>query len=106
MKIRQIALLAGLAGLVAAPAAMADELAIATKAQCMSCHALDKKVVGPAYKEVAKKYKGQADAADKLAAKVRKGGSGVWGPIPMSANDDKKISDADLKAVIAWILKM
>lgn len=106
MKLRQIALLAGLAGLIAAPAAMADEMAIATKAQCMACHNVDKKVVGPSYKDVAKKYKGQADAAAKLSAKVRKGGSGVYGPVPMPPNDDKKISDADLKAVIEWVLKM
>lgn len=105
MKLRHIAMLCGLAGLLGAPAAMASE-AIAQKAGCLACHTKDKKVVGPSYQEVAKKYKGQADAPAKLAAKVRKGGSGVWGSVPMPPNDEKKISDADIKAVIDWILKM
>ncbi len=105
MKLSHIAMLCGIAGLVAAPAAMANEAA-AQKAGCMACHAKDKKIVGPAYQEVAKKYKGQADAPGKLAAKVRKGGSGTWGPVPMPPNPTDKINDADLKAVIDWILKM
>lgn len=85
---------------VAAPA-MADE-ALAKSKNCMSCHAVDKKVVGPSYKDVAKKYAGQKDAADKLAAKVIKGGSGVWGPVPMPAN--AQVNDADAKKLVAWIL--
>lgn len=85
---------------VAAPA-MADE-ALAKSKNCMSCHAVDKKVVGPAYKDVAKKYAGQKDAADKLAAKVIKGGSGVWGPVPMPAN--AQVNEADAKKLVAWIL--
>lgn len=105
MKLRHIAMLCGVAGVLAAPAALASE-AIAQKAGCLACHTKDKKVVGPSYQEVAKKYKGQADAPAKLAAKVRKGGSGVWGSVPMPPNDEKKISDADIKAVIDWILKM
>ncbi len=87
---------------VAAPA-MADE-ALAKSKNCMACHAVDKKVVGPAYKDVAKKYAGQKDAADKLAAKVIKGGSGVWGPVPMPAN--AQVNDADAKKLVAWILAM
>ena len=87
---------------VAAPA-MADE-ALAKSKNCMACHATDKKVVGPAYKDVAKKYAGQKDAADKLAAKVIKGGSGVWGPVPMPAN--AQVNDADAKKLVAWILAM
>lgn len=83
--------------------AMASE-AIAQKAGCLACHAKDKKILGPSYKDVAAKYKGQADAAAKLADKVRKGGVGVWGPIPMPANPADKINDADLKAVVAWVL--
>ena len=75
-----------------------------TKAGCLACHAKDKKIVGPAYKDVAAKYKGQ-DVSAKLMEKVRKGGSGVWGPIPMPPNPPEKISDADLKAVIESILK-
>ena len=85
---------------VAAPA-MADE-ALAKSKNCMSCHAIDKKLVGPSYKDVAKKYAGQKDAADKLAAKVIKGGSGVWGPVPMPAN--AQVNDADAKKLVAWIL--
>ena len=85
---------------VAAPA-MADE-ALAKSKNCMSCHATDKKLVGPSYKDVAKKYAGQKDAADKLAAKVIKGGSGVWGPVPMPAN--AQVNDADAKKLVAWIL--
>ena len=61
--------------------ALAD-LALATAKNCMACHAVDKKLVGPSYKEVAAKYAGQKDAVDKLAGKIMKGGSGVWGPVP------------------------
>ncbi len=75
------------------------------KAGCLACHAKDKKIVGPAYKDVAAKYKGQ-DVTAKLMEKVRKGGSGVYGPIPMPPNPPGKISDADLKAVIESILKL
>jgi cytochrome c len=87
---------------VAAPA-MADE-ALAKSKNCMACHTVDKKVVGPAYKDVAKKYAGQKDAADKLAGKVIKGGSGVWGPVPMPAN--AQVNEADAKKLVAWILAM
>jgi cytochrome c len=70
----------------------------------MACHTKDKKLVGPAFKDIAAKYKGQ-DASAKLFDKVRKGGSGVYGPIPMSPNGPDKISDPDLKDAIATILK-
>ncbi|MGE5471228.1 MAG: c-type cytochrome [Bacteroidota bacterium] len=93
-------LLAPLAGF----AASAEE-GILGKAGCLACHAKDKKLVGPAYNDVAAKYKGQGDALAKLTDKVRKGGAGVWGPIPMPPNSPEKISDADLKAALAWILK-
>ena len=76
-----------------------------TKAGCFACHLKDKKLVGPSYKDVAAKYKSQADAVAKLSEKVRKGGAGVWGPVPMSPNPPDKISDADLKAAIEWVLK-
>ena len=69
---------------------------------CLACHAPDKKLVGPAYKEVAKKYAGQPDAVNKLAEKVMKGGSGVWGPVPMPPN---AVSDAEAKQLVSWILK-
>jgi len=85
---------------VAAPA-MAD-LALATSKNCMACHAIDKKLVGPAYKDVAAKYAGQKDAADKLAAKIMKGGSGVWGPVPMPANT--QVNEAEAKKLAAWVL--
>lgn len=86
--------------MVSAPAFASKE--IASKNACMGCHAVDKKVVGPAYKDIAAKYKGQADAVDKLAKKVKAGGAGVWGPIPMPANAG--ISEADAKTVVKWIL--
>jgi cytochrome c len=85
---------------VSAPA-MAD-LALATSKNCMACHAVDKKMVGPSYKDVAAKYAGQKDAVDKLAAKIVKGGSGVWGPVPMPAN--AQVSEADSKKLAAWVL--
>ncbi|MES3004301.1 MAG: c-type cytochrome [Pseudomonadota bacterium] len=83
--------------------AMAD-LALATSKNCMACHAVDKKLVGPAYKEVAAKYAGQKDAADKLAAKIQKGGSGVWGPVPMPANP--QVNEAEAKKLAAWVLTL
>lgn len=104
---RAILAVAGLLALgVAAPAAaQANPEAAMNKAGCMACHAKDKKLVGPAYKDVATKYKGQADAVAKLSEKVRKGGQGVFGPVPMPPNGPDKISDADLKAAVEWILK-
>jgi cytochrome c len=73
------------------------------KAGCMACHTKDKKVVGPSFKEIAAKYKGQ-DVVAKLIEKVRKGGAGVYGPVPMAPNPADKINDADLKAAIELIL--
>ncbi len=83
--------------------AMADQ-ALATSKNCMSCHAVNKKLVGPSYKDVASKYAGQKDAVDKLAAKIMKGGSGVWGPVPMPANP--QVNDADAKKLAAWVLSL
>jgi len=105
MKFEKLLLLAGLSACIATPALASME--IATKGGCTACHTVDKKLVGPAYKDVAAKYKTQADAmAPKLAEKVRKGGVGVWGPIPMPPNGPEKINDADLKTAIAWVLKL
>jgi cytochrome c len=87
---------------VSAPA-MADE-ALAKAKNCMACHAVDKKLVGPAYKDVAKKYAGDAKAADMLAAKIQKGGSGVWGAVPMPANP--QVNDAEAKKLAAWVLSL
>ncbi len=86
-----------------AQAATPDE--ILTISGCMACHAKDKKLVGPAYKDVSAKYKGQ-DASAKVMEKVRKGGSGVYGPIPMPANPAAKINDADLKTAVDYILTL
>lgn len=90
------------AGVLAAPGARADE-ALLKKYNCYACHQTDKKVIGPSYKDVAKKYKGQKDAAATLAAKVKKGGQGVWGAIPMPPN--AQVSDADIKKMVEFILK-
>ncbi len=91
------------AALAAAGAARADE-ALSKKYNCTACHQVDKKNVGPAYKDVAKKYKGQADAVAKLADKVKKGSSGVWGPVPMPPN--AAVPDADIKKLLEWVLAM
>jgi cytochrome c len=85
---------------LAAPA-LADQ-ALATAKNCMACHAVDKKLVGPSYKDVATKYAGQKDAVDKLAVKIVKGGSGVWGPVPMPANT--QVSEAEAKKLAAWVM--
>ena len=74
------------------------------KSGCTACHAIDKKLIGPAYVEVAAKYKGDAGAATKLAEKVKKGGSGVWGQVPMPPNP--QVSDADLKTMITYIFAL
>lgn len=105
MKLKSLLLLGGVAALALSSSVFASE-AIATKSGCLACHTVDKKLVGPSYKDVAAKYKGKADAAAMLADKVRKGGVGNWGPppIPMPPNPADKISDADLKTVIQWIL--
>lgn len=95
-----IALSLVLAATVTSPAFANAELA--QKKNCMACHAVDKKVIGPAYKDVAAKYAGQKDAADKLAQKIMKGGSGVWGAVPMPANP--QVSDAESKTLAAWVL--
>lgn len=89
-----------LSAAVASPAfANAD---LAKQKNCMACHATDKKVIGPSYKDVAAKYTGQKDAADKMAQKILKGGSGVWGAVPMPANP--QVTEAEAKALAAWVL--
>ena len=80
---------------------LADE-ALAKAKNCLACHATDKKLVGPSYKEVAAKYKADKTAADKLAKKVIAGGSGVWGAVPMPANP--QVNEAEAKKLVAWIL--
>ncbi|HWS73817.1 MAG TPA: c-type cytochrome [Quisquiliibacterium sp.] len=95
----KLALAAAAAGIAAPAMANAD---LAKKYNCTACHAADKKMVGPSYKDVAAKYKGQADAVAKLSDKVKKGGSGVWGPVPMPPN--AAVPDADIKVLVEWVL--
>lgn len=94
-----LALLLSLAG-IATPAAA--DLALATSKNCMSCHAVDRKVLGPSFKNIAAKYKDNKAATDLLATKIVKGGAGVWGPVPMPANT--QVSEADAKKLAAWVL--
>ena len=103
MKRTLLAIASVAAGFAVSAPAMAD-LALATSKNCMACHAIDKKVVGPAYQDVAKKYAGNAKAADMLAAKVIKGGAGVWGPVPMPAN--AQVNEAEAKKLVAWVLSL
>lgn len=91
--------LAALAG-AALPAAASEQLA--KKHNCLACHTVDKKMVGPSYKDVAAKYRGDKAAAAKLAAKVKNGGQGVWGNVPMPPNT--AVPDADVNALVKWIL--
>lgn len=88
--------------ILAAPTAAQASLDMAKKNACMACHAVDKKLVGPAYQEVAKKYADQKEAAATLAASIRKGGSGKWGPVPMPAQ--AALSEADARTLAEWIL--
>ena len=101
MKNTLLPVAAALAALAAAPALAQDAQALANKSGCLACHAVDKKIVGPSYKDVAAKYRGDKAAEAKLVEKVKKGGSGVWGPIPMPPNN---VSDADAQTLVKWIL--
>ena len=94
-------LLAGQAGAVDAKAAEA----LAQKSGCLACHSVQNKVVGPAYKDVAAKYKGDKGAEARLIAKVKAGGSGVWGPIPMPPNSPH-VKDEDIKTLVQWVLSL
>lgn len=95
-----IPVLVAAAAVFAVPA-QADE-ALAKKHNCLACHTVDKKAVGPAYKDIAKKYKGQ-NAGAQLEQKVKKGGVGVWGQVPMPPNP--AVPDGDVKKLVDWILK-
>jgi cytochrome c len=96
------ALFALVAAATLAGPVLADQ-ALATAKNCMACHAVDKKLVGPSYKDVAARYAGQ-NATDKLAQKIMKGGSGVWGPVPMPAN--AQVNEAEAKKLAAWVLSL
>lgn len=97
---KKTALLLSLALACMAPA-LADQ-ALASAKNCMACHAVDRKLVGPAYKEVARKYAADKTAADRLAVKIVKGGAGAWGAVPMPANP--QVSEAEAKKLAAWVL--
>jgi cytochrome c len=102
MKLKQrVSLLMVTTGALLALPATADQ-ALATAKNCMACHALDRKLVGPSYKDVSKKYAADKGAADTLATKIQKGGSGAWGVVPMPANP--QVSDADAKKLADWVL--
>ncbi|MCX7186329.1 MAG: c-type cytochrome [Methylophilaceae bacterium] len=108
MKALLLAIAAAGSMLVAAQANAVDAKAaeaLAQKSGCLACHSIDKKVLGPAYKDVAAKYKGDKTAEAKLVAKVKAGGSGVWGPMPMPANSPQ-VKDADITTVVQWVLAM
>ena len=94
---------AAAAALLLSGAASANQ-ALAQKNACLSCHGVDKKIVGPAFKEVAKKYAGDKGAHDQLAAKVKAGGKGVWGEIPMPPNPGVKTED--VSKIIDWVLSL
>lgn len=99
MKLLPVLTLLAAAGVVGPAFASAD---LAKQKLCMTCHAVDKKLVGPSFKDIAAKYGAQKDAAPKLAEKVIKGGAGVWGPVPMPAN--ASLSPADAKTLVDWVL--
>ena len=100
MKSLVISALVATAVLVSAPALANAELA--KKSNCLACHAVATKVVGPSYQDVAKKYAGDKTAEAKLIEKVKKGGSGVWGAIPMPHN--AQVKDADIATLVKWVL--
>lgn len=100
MKLATLAVALAAGAIVSLPAQASD--ALAKKYMCLTCHTLDKKLVGPSYHDVAAKYKGDKTAEAKLVDKVKKGGVGVWGQIPMPPND--KVPDADVKELVKWIL--
>ena len=100
MKARILAALVMATSCMVSGQAFADE-ALAKSKNCMSCHAIDKKLVGPSYKEVAAKYKGDAKAPAMLATKVKAGGKGAWGQIPMPPNN---VTEDEAKKLVAWVL--
>jgi cytochrome c len=110
MKTILAAAMAGLLMLSLAQLAQADidkgkAEKLAQEKGCTACHGIDKKVIGPAYKDVAQKYKGNKDALATLTKKVKDGGSGVWGPIPMPPNAGK-VSDDEVKLLVEWVLAL
>jgi cytochrome c len=105
MKALLLAIVAASSMLVAAQVNAADASALAQKSGCLACHSIDKKVLGPAYKDVAAKYKGDKTAEAKLVAKVKAGGSGVWGPMPMPPMG-AQVKEADITTIVQWVLSL
>ncbi|MGC3982853.1 MAG: c-type cytochrome [Steroidobacteraceae bacterium] len=101
----RIVVLLPLMASMAAHTAQASE-ALMEKSGCLSCHRVDQKLIGPTFKEVATRYRGRNDIVPILLQKVREGGEGEWGDIPMAANSEERVSDDNLKAVIEWILSL
>jgi cytochrome c len=99
---KQLAILAATAAALSTSLPVSASEELAKKYNCLACHAVDKKVVGPSYKDVAAKYRGDKTAEAKLIEKVKKGGVGVWGQIPMPPNST--VPDADIKALVQWVL--
>lgn len=98
---KQFALVLGIAATIAVFPVRASD-ALAKKHACLACHTVDKKLVGPSYKEVAAKYRSDPAAQGKLADKVKKGSQGVWGQVPMPPNAN--VPDGDIQALVKWIL--
>ncbi len=101
---KTLKLAVSLTGLLLSGSVLAADagFALAQKSGCLNCHAVDKKMIGPAYKDVAAKYRGQPGIEDKLVTKVKNGGGGVWGTMPMPPNS--QVSDADLHTLVKWVL--
>lgn len=99
---KRAVLFLALAATAALPAYAQEELA--KKYNCLACHAIDKKLVGPAYKDVAAKYRNDPKAEAKLFEKVKKGGQGVWGQVPMPPNSS--VPDADIHKLVKWVLSL
>jgi cytochrome c len=99
---KRLSILAALAALATLPAVANEQLA--QKSGCTACHAVDKKIVGPAFKDVANKYRSDKGAEAKLDKKVKEGGVGVWGQVPMPPN--AHVSDADIKTLVKWVLSL
>ena len=102
MKFARLAVALATGAVLSLPAQASDELA--KKYMCMTCHTVDKKLVGPSYKDVAAKYKADKAADTKLYDKIKKGGTGVWGQIPMPPNT--QVNDAEIKTLVSWILSL
>lgn len=99
--IKRTAIIAALLA-AAAPGIASANMELAKSKNCLACHAVDTKMVGPSYKEVAAKYKGDASAVGKMATKIQKGGAGAWGPIPMPPHPN--VNDAEAQTLAKWIL--